>query len=212
MCCGCGKYPEPLSSSFDIMLASADVKEIAIADLPIIDYLKLSKFKDLKVIHFYKQGRVCGTDEKLHALTNLLFSQLEGVDLLKSSAVSDSGIEYLMNFKSLQWLQLEGTSITDKSLEILAKRSNIFGLNVAFSHSTVVGLKSLSDLHSLKELTFSTENDVTATVCEVFENCRQLEHVEIIDKKKMLNQSLIQDCAKRLGIHVFFREKGALER
>jgi hypothetical protein len=203
---GCGKYPTPLTSARDIKSAPPDTSMIAIADLPPAEYGLLAKFQRLKTIKFYKKGASGPTDADLAALAKIRFPTLEGIILQKCSNVTDSGMAELANIKSLKWLQLDETEISDHSLTIIASQMNLSGLNVARTKVTLSGLAELSHASSLRELEFSSTGEKSQEVCKLFKQCPQIAHVEIDDISGDLNVGDIQQCAKNLGIDLVVRK------
>src|SRR5207253_880619 len=102
---------------------------------------------------FFTVDATGANDEKLAALSKHNFSHMRGVSLLNCPAVTDAGIRHLTNFSTLQWVQLEGTSITDKGLEILADHMQLTGVNAAnCPNITTNGLDKLARSAHLTEV------------------------------------------------------------
>lgn len=210
-CTGCSEYPEPLVSAAAIKRTPATTAMIAIADLPLTDYPYLAKFRNLTTVQFYKEHSEGATDAKLKALASIDFPALKGIDLLRCSAVTDAGIRDLARFRTLEWLQLEGTSVTDASLDVLSSM-HLRGLNVAFTRITLNGLKKLAVAGGLRELTFSANGEATVQACEVLEACNQVKHFEVVDKSNRLDREALGRCASKVGAQLVVRNKGALEQ
>jgi len=182
-----------------------------IAKLPTNAYPELRKFTNLLSLDFYATDGLGATDVKLHALANAGTGNVKGIVLLNCASVTDNGVEALARARSLQWLQLEGTSISDESLEVIASQMNLTGLNVARTKVTLNGVETLGKAASLRELTFSCQGEVSAKVCEVIHKCKQVKHIEIVDVSAQLDTNAVGQCARDVGVEVIVRNKGALQ-
>lgn len=118
----------------------------------------------------------------MRALATLTLPSLEGVVLLDCPSVTDEGIAERVKFRSLRWLQLEGTSVTDRSLRTLSTAPQLNGLNVARTQVTLDGLTNLVRATSLRELAFSSHGEASLKVCEVLRKCTQIERFDIVDR------------------------------
>lgn len=177
MSAGFGKYPTALSSSQDIRRAPSDVERIIIGLLPVKDYPLLSKFERLKDVDFYTLDGTGANDDKLRELSKLKLDNLEGISLLNCPAVTDEGIRHLSKIPSLKHIQLEGTSITDEALKIMASKMNLTGINVAnCTNLTKQGLLIIAASETLVTFTFSvdtlTQEDVVRLISEFGKNVK----------------------------------------
>ena len=78
--------------------------------------------------------------------------QLKVIDLERTT-ITDRTLESLHHWKNLEWLCLNGTHITDEGLQNLKFVSKLKGLTLGFNSSiTDKGLENLKDLHELKIL------------------------------------------------------------
>jgi hypothetical protein len=115
-------------SKRDVVRADPNLEKIRIPKRPIEHYPLMTKFKRLKEISFYWEG---ADDGKLREFSKLTYTNLQMISLLDCPNVTDEGIRAIASFPSLRGLQLEGTSITDAGLEIMATKLKLTGVNVA---------------------------------------------------------------------------------
>ena len=210
---GFGNHPTALSSSRDIRRAPSDVKQIIIGLLPIIDYPLLSKFEQVMDVDFFSLDGTGANDDKLSALSKLNFSKLEGVSLLNCPAVTDEGIRHLAKIPSLKHLQLEGISITDAALGIMATNMSLTGVNVAnIPKVTMQGLLKIGSSETLVSFTFSADNltqdDVVRLIGEFGKNMRW---PDVVDREGKLDASALKALAKKKGITLRVSRTGALQ-
>jgi hypothetical protein len=208
----CGKYPETAQTQADIDRTPSSATMIRIPRLPVEAYPALSKFKELQRIEFYDADGTGADDKRLRALGQLQLPKLRDISLLNCPAVTDDGIEALAGFKSLIYLQLEGTSITDRSMEIIAGRMSLVGFNVANCKGiTSRGLLRVIESSTLQELTFSAGNISEAQIIDLINHAKKLNHCEIIDPAGTLNAIAIEQAARPKNIQVVIRPEGALQ-
>ena len=198
-----------VSSKHDVARADPNLEMIRIPHLPIEYYPLLSKFKRLKEISFYWEG---ANDEKLRELSTLTFTNLEGISLLDCPSVTDEGVRAIANFPSLKWLKLEGTSVTDTSLEVMATRMDLVGLNVdGCKGVTRSGIRRLALCPSLQSITFSTEGWTQEHVIELIDSFKNVKWCVIIDPQNRLDAELLKAKGKARGIQIVVKPSGALE-
>lgn len=210
---GCGRYPTPLYSARDIQRASVDTEQIVIGFLPVEDYQLLSRFHRLRDISFFTIDGTGANDEKLRVLSKVKFNNLQGITLLNCPRVTDDGIRYLSQIPSLRWLGLEGTSITDESLEIMSKDMNLTGVNVAnCSNVTLNGLVNLARSETLTAYTFSAEalnqEDVVRIIKEFKSN---LQWPDVVDLAGKLDAEYLKTIAQDLGFRLRVSRTGAMQ-
>ena len=203
-----------LESAKDVKEASADADEIWISTLPIEAYPLLAKFTKIRRIDFYDRNGTGADDKRLRALALLNFPALKDVSLLNCPAVTDDGITALSRFTSLKEFQLEGTSITDEGVQVLAGRISGAGVNVANCGGvTFKGLLMLASSSTAKGIGFSTENVNQAQVLEIINRLKpNMEECQIVDQKKKLDRAVVKQAAKARGVKFFgLARKGALQ-
>ena len=201
---------EMLSSKRDVVRANPDIEQIRIPNLPIEHYPLLSKFKRLKEISFYWEG---ANDEKLRELSKLTFTNLQRILLLDCPNVTDEGITAVANVPSLRALGLEGTSITDAGLEVMATRMKLRGVNVANCKGvTRKGIQRLALCPSLQSITFSAEDWTQDEVIELIDSFKKVNLCSIVDPEKRLDAELVKAKGKARGIQIVVKRSGALEK
>ncbi len=210
---GCGTHPTPLTSAGDISRASKDTEQIVIGLLPVGDYPQLAKFQKLKDVSFFTTDGTGANDEKLRALSKVRFTNLQGVLLLNCPKVTDEGIRHLSQIASLKWLGLEGTSITDESLEIMSKNMKLTGVNVANCSSlTVIGLLKLAESETLQSFTFPAESLTQEDVARLIGKFKaNLKWPAVVDLGGKLNASQLESLAQRRGFSLNVRRTGAMQ-
>lgn len=213
MSAGFGKHPTALSSSQNIRRAPSDIEQIIIGLLPISDYPLLTKFQRLKDVDFHTLDGTGANDTKLRELSKLKFDKLEGISLLNCPAVTDEGIRHLTKIPSLKHLQLEGTSITDDALEIMATNMNLTGVNVANCPKlTMQGLLKIAPSETLVTFTFSadtlTQDEVVRLIGKFGKNIRW---PSVVDREGKLDASALKALAKKKGITLNVSRTGALQ-
>ncbi len=209
---GFGKHPEALASERDIQRAPANTDRIIIGLLPLKDYPLLTRFEHLKDVDFYTLDGTGANDEKLRELSKLKFDQLEGISLLNCRAVTDEGIRHLSKIPRLKHLQLEGTSITDESLEIMASKMRLTGVNASNCQKvTMKGLLKLASSKTLKEFGFSADGLSQADVVRLLKECQSITWCGIVDPSGKLEAEALKTLGKEKGIRVVIKRTGALQ-
>ena len=209
---GCGKYPEPIGSANDITKVDPSTEMLTIPLLPIEAYPSLAKFSNLRRIDFYHPRGVGADDDRLKVLAQLPLTKLKDISLLNCPAVTDAGIVSLTGIKSLIYLQLEGTTITDAALDAIASKSTIVGLNVAnCRHVTTRGLLRAIESEKLESFSFSTENLDQIQVLDLISRFRSVKHCEIVDVAGKLDVETIKNSASAKQVKVVLRRAGALQ-
>ena len=210
---GFGNHPTALSSSRDIRRAPSDVERIIIGQLPIKDYPLLSKLQRLKDVDFYTLDGTGANDDKLRELSKLKLDNLEGISLLNCPVVTDGGIRHLSRIPSLKHMQLEGTSITDEALEIMASDMSLTGVNVANCPKiTKQGLLKIAASTTLVTFTFSadalTQEDVVRLIGEFGKNVKW---PSVVDREGKLDAAALKAAARKNGITLNVSRTGALQ-
>ncbi len=88
---------------------------------------------------------------KIEGLPNGAFL-VHAVSLEGLKAVNDTGLENLTGLAALELLSLEGTGVTDASLEIVSQWKKLFDLELSDTQVTGAGLRHLSALPRLSRL------------------------------------------------------------
>jgi hypothetical protein len=202
----------PLATERDIREAPSDSINIDIWKLPIELFPLLSKFKRVERVDFFSQEGSYATDEKLAALANLGFTNLEDISLLNCQLITDRGIAHLAKIKSLRMLQLEGTTVSDEGCRIMVTAMSLTGVNVAnCPRITIIGLEQLATASTLKEITFSADSINTPAVIKLIGLFRSVNWCQIIDPKATLDVAAVKKSAADQGVNLFIRPTGALQ-
>ncbi|MEO7676527.1 MAG: hypothetical protein ABIV39_07185 [Verrucomicrobiota bacterium] len=148
---GCSNPPPAPASRFGVSFTSRNNTHLNLDSLPIEDYPALKKFHKLREVQYGT-----ATDEKMEALANVGLTNLRSASLNGSSYISDRGIEALAQIRFMDSLGLEGTAITDRGVDLIAKRMHPRGVNVAAcTKVTVDGLLKLAQSETMESLSFS---------------------------------------------------------
>ena len=199
--CGCGDYPEPLSSRGAVTRASPKTEMIAIADLPLQDYPLLAKFRDLTTIDFYKQGRSGADDAKLTAIASLGFQHLQDIGLNFAASVTGRGVLALSNLPSLKYLALRGTSVDDAALAAMASQMHLSGVNVAgCQHVTYKGLVELLKSESLTDIGFSASGLSQSQAADLIARFSNISYCSIDDEEGRLDQAPLLRAAEAKNV------------
>jgi hypothetical protein len=81
----------------------------------------------------------------------IVFDRINDV-YLKSTEITDDGLQYLSSLSSFRVLYLDDTEISDEELKHLRSLTNLEGLSLADTHITDHGLQHLRGLTNLKFL------------------------------------------------------------
>jgi hypothetical protein len=207
--CDAQNYPKILASKWDIRWAKASTERIRIPALPIEYYPLLAKFKQLNDVDWYWEG---ANDAKLREFSKLGFTNLQQVSLLDCPLVTDEGIRALANIPSIRGLGLEGTSITDAGLELMAAQMKLTGVNASnCTNVTHTGVQTLALSPSLKELTFSADDWTEEHVIELIDSFKNVKWCEITDPQRRLNVSRLKARGATKGITIVVSPIGALQ-
>ena len=211
-CQACGTHATGLWTKRDIAMASADTKRVAIPFLPIEDYGRLAKFKDLEQVSYFSVDGSGGTNAKLEALAKLNPPKLADLDLLNSPQVTDRGIRHLAKIGSLRMMQLEGTSITDAATATMVREMKLTGVNVANCPKvSYEGIQRLARSKTLEELGFSADRVTQAQVLSMIDHLGSAKYLSIVDPKKKLDEKLLEEAGIKKGIQVVILDKGAMQ-
>lgn len=93
------------------------------------------------------------TDEVLASVARV--EHLTALDLSGSRALTDEGARQLVRLRGLRHLDLSGTAITDRALEILCELPALETLGLAMTHISDEGLASLTQCRELREVNLS---------------------------------------------------------
>lgn len=209
---GCGQYPEPIRSSRDIKNASTATEMLTIRRLPIGDYPALARFTQVRRIDFYDPSGMGTDDERLKVLAGLRFPCLNDVSLLNCPLVTDAGILSLCRIKSIKTLQLEGTSITDASIEAITAALPLRGLDVANCRGvTFDGLLHIADAHTLEDISFSVENLNQGQVLDLLRRFKFVKRCEVIDPEGKLDAGTVEHAVPDTQMKILVARKGALQ-
>lgn len=81
--------------------------------------------------------------------------QLTALDLSGSKELTDDGVRQLAGLRGLKHLDLSGTAITDRTLEVVGTLPALETLGLAMTHVTDNGLARLAQCHELREVNLS---------------------------------------------------------
>lgn len=184
------KHPEILASKWDVRLTKADTQQIRIPALPIEAYPYLAKFKRLKDVDFYWNG---ANDAKLWELSTVGLTNLQHIGLLDCPQVTDEGIRAIANIPSIRSLGLEGTSITDAGLELMATQMKLTSVNVKNCQGvTRQGVQKLAQCPSLTGFSFSADGWTELQVLELIDSFKNVTWCGIMDSQGKLNVNLLK--------------------
>lgn len=207
-----GNHPSAFSNRKEIAKAPPTVTQIAIPFLPIEDYGDLNKFKELIQVSYFSVDGTGGSDEKMQALSKLSFPKFIDLNLLNSPLVTDAGIKHLARIKSLRMMQLEGTSITDAGLKIIAEEMKLTGVNVANCPKvTFFGIKMLAQSKSLDEMGISSDNLSQEQIIKIIKTLESTKYFSVVDSKKKLDKQLLENIAAKKGVQFVLMNTGAIQ-
>lgn len=200
---GCGEQPTTLCSRTDIWLTPASTGILNLGPLPVEDYPRLSKFQDAWRIDFYDPNGSGADDQKLEAFSQLDFPRLSHVQVTSGRDVTDEGVRFLsrLRFKALD---LSGSSISDRSLELLASIDLLRSLGVVdcqnVSWNGILGYVSASHVESLW---VSLAGNTQADVAELIRESNRLTHLGVMDHDSVLDVKGIKRLAEAKGLYVY---------
>ncbi len=142
----------------------------------------------------------------------LTLTNLQLILLLDCPDVTDQGISTLANIHSLKGLGLEGTSITDAGVDVMAARMKLTSVNVASCGGvTQNGIRALARCPSLKKLSFSADRWTQDEIIGLIDTFENVNWCGIVDRTNRLDRQLLEDKGKAKGIQVVVTRTGALE-
>ena len=211
---GCGSPPPAPGSRAGIAWTSRNNTYLVLDRLPIKDYPALKKFHRLREVQFTHRT---ATDEKMEALARVGLTHLYCVTMNGSSYITDRGIEALAGIPTVHSLGLEGASITDAGLDLIASRMQPESVNVAScSNITINGLLKLVRTDTLTDIAFSADHLATADVVRLLESAQNLERFEITGPSNHLDKGAIYKAAgakaraRGRELRVVFQHKGSM--
>ena len=175
-----------------------------ISKVRIEDYPALTNIHALYTAYF--DGGA--TDEKLKALAQLRFTNLECVVVANSPAVTDNGIEPLSRIPTLERISLSGLSITDKSCETLVTKMHLLGIHVPdCSNVTVNGLVKLAQAETVESLSFSLgklrQDDLIRLIITAASQLGRIDIVMNDGAESRLDLPALRKAAKAKRIRLF---------
>jgi hypothetical protein len=202
---GCGRYPAVVNSKRDIKNIPANYYSITIEHLPLEDYPLLNKFLKTQEITFISKNAPA-SDEKIQALAAIPWDKLRGIFLAGSLKVTDVGLSHLLKIKSLKWLQLSQTGVTDNGIiQALGSLNNINSIDISeCRYITGLGIIKVSESDSITDIGFSTENLSKEELLSIFKNLKG-KSCYIIDKKETGNSEELYNIANKSGFSLFIR-------
>lgn len=212
--CGCTNPPPAPGSRLGIAFTSRNNSHLILDPLPIEDYPALKKFHKLREVQYWYRT---ATDEKMEALASVPLPSLYCASLNGSSHITDRGIAALARIRSIHSLGLEGASITDAGLEIIATRMQPDGVNVtSCSNITIRGLLTLVQTDTLRDIDISADHLSTADVIELLEKSRNLDRFQITGPSRHLSSGAIDRAAglraraQRKELRVVWQPRGSI--
>jgi len=127
----CGKYPEPVNSAEQIKNTPAETTMLSIRSLDIRQYKDLTKFHQVTRIDMSNPRGGFITDGHLTEMVKYLDSEVKDINLAGNSNVTDQGVKALLRGYPLAYLKLDGTAITDESLQAVRTHPQMKGLNIS---------------------------------------------------------------------------------
>jgi hypothetical protein len=198
----CGRYPAQLSSHRDIAFTSEGETHVNASQLNSEDFPALAKFTKLYEIDFDDNG---GMDGKLEALAQIGFTNLAEVVITDCPLVTDKGLVFLSRIPSIKGLGLRGTSISDKSAEIMVAMPKLQVVNLANSTNiTLAGLLSMERSDTMQELEFSCGNLTQDNLIEIISATRHLNRVTISEPPEgRIDAPTLRKAAEAKGIELY---------
>ncbi|HTV48765.1 MAG TPA: leucine-rich repeat domain-containing protein [Phycisphaerae bacterium] len=117
------------------------------------------------------------TDSGLEELSG--FTSLQSLDLSGDDQVTDMGLQKLAGLTQLQYLNLNGTQVTDASLQEIAGFTQLQTLNLDNTSVSDVGLKELVSLTQLHTLDLG-DTQVSDTGLKELADLTQLRQLELM--------------------------------
>lgn len=208
-----GKYPSNLNSKFDVKRLASKLEMASMPYLPVKEYPLLGKFTNLWQIDFFCMEGGGATDDKLLALSNVRLPRLREILLLDSPGVTDKGLVALARIKSIQGMQLEGTSITDEGLKYIATNMSLRGVNVSScSNVTAVGIRYLLDIPTIEDIGFSVKNMSDKDVKNLIDSFKAIKYCSIDDFDHKLDWDEIKAYGNRKGTRITIFKKNCSQQ
>jgi hypothetical protein len=211
---GCVNPPPSPGSRVGIAWTSRNNTHLILDYLPLKDYPALKKFHKLREVQFWYRT---ATDEKMEALARVGFTNLSCATMNGSSHITDRSVEALARIPSMHSLGLEGASITDAGLKLIAARMQPWGINVAScSNITADGLLTLIQTDTLRYISVSADHLTTAEVIRLLERSRNLDRFYIVGSSRHLVHGAIERAAaakahaQGTDLRVVFLPKGSI--
>lgn len=201
-----------LSTKQDIQQADPLSTHVSIRYLPIEDYPMLDKFRNVKEIDLACQEGTFATDDKLKALASLNFKNLNDIVLTNCRLITDEGISALVKIQSLKELGLEGTTVSDASLETIATKMRLSGVDISnCSKITLKGLQKLATCESLQEISFSANELTQNEILNLFDSFRKVNWCQIVDPQNKLDKKILKAKAAEKNFSLVIKATGALQ-
>jgi len=201
---GCGMAPLVVAHRRDVTCPLrnpfVNTKQIYITSLPVGDYHLLRRFSFVQEIRMFDAD-----DSKLSALQKVAFLCVKGISLRDGQTVSDDGVRSILQINGISWLDLSNTSITDKSLFLLADTAKIKELAIVNCHNvTFAGIKSVVASCPLVSFDFSSNGFTTTEILEIM---RELTHVKWLTihsshGSRKINVLLLEKYARQRNFHL----------
>ena len=163
---GCGKWPPSVETVEDIKKLSPDEQSVRARGLSDDDLYALEHLKNLAILDFsggwkVKEAKI--SDKGLENLSKLNLPKLETLSLGYNKEISDDGLKYLVNMKSIKWLSLMVCPNTsDNGLKNLVNMSTLESLDLRGCTSiTNDGLGYLSKMQNLKHVLLGGCENIT---------------------------------------------------
>lgn len=201
-------------SRTSVRWTSARSRTLILDGLSLRDYPTLSKFHELQEVQYWHRT---ATDQRMEALAQIGLTNLYCITLNGSSYITDRGIDAMSVIPSVHSLGLEGTSITDAGVDVIARKMRPVGVNVAAcTNVTVDGLLRLARTETLKDLSFSAGNMSSEDVLRILDAAPNLERLQITGVSEHLMRGAIEQAAamktktQQKQIRIVYSAKGSI--
>jgi len=203
---GCGHYPAPIRSPRDIAWTSSSEYMVVLVNLPLEDWPRLQKLRGLEHFSIAEEMAPQITDDHIIALSQLKLTRLRQVSLAHCGKVTDSGLLALTNLPSIQGLQLIGTSITDRGMQILATGfPNLRGIDVEGCKSlTAAGFLSLTNSKTMADVGLSLDPISQDQIESIISSVSNVTWWTISDPRHRLDRASLRQLgeSRRITIQV----------
>ena len=165
------KYSPSIESKSDFQMRDKSITQINVRSLPDNDIKLLSKFNELKLINFTSGWGATEekiTDSGLSILSELQLPKLEHLSLGYCSNISDKGLKYIAEIKTLKMLLLMSCEkITDEGIKNLTLLKNLEYLDLRGCNGiTDESIKYFSEMISLKNLVLDGCKNISKNAVE----------------------------------------------